>query len=119
MRRELFLRGRYDHAPKRYAALFAPLKIDGAWQCFMTVQRATSDPGNFPIVDDRPAILGQADHSPNQRDVEALPFPGLTRKFRRRSQETVDATDTLARRFVGGVGLDLHFIAAAQIDTAV
>src|SRR5579864_7685127 len=119
MRRELLLRRSYDYVAKRDVPLFAALHVNGARQSFMTVQRATGDPRNFLIVDDRPAILGHADHSPDQRDIEGLPFPGLTRKFRGRRQETVDSTDAPARGLVGRVGLDLHFVAAAQIDTAV
>src|SRR4029077_4322924 len=119
MRRELFFCWRYDHVPKCDAALFAALQINRARQCFMTIERATGDPRNLLMIDDRPAVLGYADRSPDQRDVKGLPFPGRAWKFRRRRQETVDSTDSLARRFISGVGLDLHFVATAQIDTAV
>src|SRR5262249_3957917 len=49
----------------------------------------------------------------------ALPFSGLAGQLRGSRQETVYAAHVVTRWFLDGVGFNLNFVPAAQIDTAV
>ena len=100
-------------------SFFTSLKIDGSGQFFVAVQGATRDARDFLVVDDRLAVLNDSDPSSDQRDIKALPFSRLAGQFRRSSQETVYAAHMVTRWFLDGVGFDLDFVSAAQIDATV
>ncbi len=85
----------------------------------MAVQGAARDARGFLVIDDGLAVLNDGDPSPGQRDIEALPFSWLAGQLRRSRQETIHAAHVVAGRFFDGVGLDLNFVSAAQVDAAV
>ena len=49
----------------------------------MAIQRATGDARDLFVIDDRLAVLNDGDPSPDQRDIEALPFSRPAGQFRR------------------------------------
>src|SRR6266446_628963 len=100
-------------------ALLTSLQIDGGRQFFVTVQRAPRDTGNFLVVDDGLAILNDGDPTPDQCDIEGLPFSWLAGQFRRSRQETVNAAHVVAGWFLNGIGFNLDFVPAPQVDAAV
>src|SRR5262249_17346346 len=55
----------------------------------------------------------------DQRDVHGLPFTRFLRGVDGRRQEAVNAADLVAVRLVAVIVLDLHFVAAAQVDAAI
>ena len=85
----------------------------------MTVQRAAGYTRNFLVIDDGLAVLNNRNRASHQRDVEGLPNVGFARQFRRRRQESIYCAGVMAGRFLIGVGFNLHFVAAAQINSAV
>ena len=100
-------------------SLFTALKVDRPWQFLVAIESATGNTRNFLILNDGPTILDHSDHSPEQRNIEALPFPWLTGLFGGRGQETIHSAGMMARRFLDGVGFNLDFVATAQIHAAV
>ena len=113
------LRWSYNDASIGYVSFFAALKIDGTWQCFVAVERTTGDARNLLMIDNGLAILDDGDGSPEKRDVQGLPFSWLSGQFGGRSQKAVDTACVVAGRLRNRVGLDLDFVTAAKIDTAV
>src|SRR5437870_3734972 len=79
----LLLRRRDDDAAIGYEPFFTSLKIDGARQFFVAVQGTTRNAWDLLFIDDGLAVLDDGDPSPDQRDIEALPFSRLAGKFRR------------------------------------
>src|SRR6266481_822848 len=73
----LVLRWRDDNTAIGYVPFFASLKINRSSQLFVAVQGAARDAWNFFVIDDRLAILNDGDPTPDQRDIEALPFSRL------------------------------------------
>jgi hypothetical protein len=59
----LLLGRSYDDVPIGYPSLFAALKIDGTWQCFVTVERSTGDAENLLMMDDGLGVLYDGDRS--------------------------------------------------------
>ena len=119
MRSRLFFGWREDDVAVGHAAFFAALKIDGTGQLLVAIERAAGDAGNFLIVDDGLTVPDEGHVSANQGDVVGLPLAGLAWKFRRWREEAVNAADAMAGRLINGVGFDLNFVAAAQVDAAV
>src|SRR6516165_9717551 len=108
-----------DNASVGHRSFLAALKLDGAWQLFVTIERSTGDAGNLFVVDDGLAVLHHGDSSADQRDVVGLPSSGLSRQFRFRRQEAVHSAHVVARRLFDGIGFHLNFVAATQIDAAI
>jgi hypothetical protein len=111
--------GSKDDAAEEHMAFFGALEVDGAGQFFVAIEGAAGNAGDFFIVDDGLPVLDDGDHAADERDVEGLPFAGLARKFRCRREEAVYASGVVARWLGNGIGLDLDFVAATQIDAAI
>ena len=77
----LFFRWCDDDAPIGDVPLFASLQVDWSGHSFVAVEGAACNSRDFLVVDYGLAILYHGDHSPDQRDVEALPFSRLARQF--------------------------------------
>ena len=112
-------RWRDDNIPISYVSIFAALQVDRPGHFFVAVKSATRNARDFLIIDDCLTILDNGDPSPDQRDVETLPFSWLARHFGRRCQETVYPASMMTGWFLDGVGFNLDFISTAQIDAAV
>src|SRR4029077_19270373 len=117
--RRSLARGSDDYLAKHHAAFFAALEVDGAGQFFVTIESAAGDAGDFLVVDDGLAVQDYRDHPADEGDVVRLPFAGLARRLRRRSEKTVDSAHALTRGIAGGIGFDLDFVTAAQIHAAI
>lgn len=115
----LFHRRRYDDASKTYVSIFTALQVDRAWQPFMAIERAAGNARDFLVIDDGLAILKDRNRSSYKRDVEGLPLARFAGQFRRRRNETIDSTSVMTRRFLFRVGLNLYFVAAAEINSAI
>ncbi len=100
-------------------SLFAALQVDRAGRAFVAVDGAAGDAGNLLVVDDGLAVQHHGDAAADERDVKRLPGVGRARLFGRGSQEPIDAAGVVAGRLGLRLGFDLHFVAAAQIDSAV
>src|SRR5579862_283077 len=85
----------------------------------MAIHRAAGDPGNLAIGDHGPAVLNNGYPPANQGDIERLPDVGLALQFRCGCNKPVHATRVVACRLVLGLGLDLHFVATAEVNAAV
>src|SRR2546430_10607283 len=59
---------------------------------------AARDAWDFFVIDDGLAILNDGDPTPDQPDIEALPFPRLAGQFRQSRQETEYAADRKSTR---------------------
>ena len=100
-------------------SFFTALKIDRAWQSFVAVQRATGDTGNFLVIDDGAPILYHGYRAAHERDVEALPLPGIARHFRRRRNEAIDSAGVMAWRLLNRVIFNLYLVPSAKVNSAV
>lgn len=95
------------------------LQIDGAGCGFVAIQGAAGNAGNLAVTNDGAAILNDGDIAAEEGDIEGLPLAGAARLFGFGGEETIDGAHVVAGRLGEGVVLDLHFVAAAQIDAAV
>jgi hypothetical protein len=100
-------------------SLLATLQIKGPRLSFVAVERATGDAGNLLMIDDGFAIQHHGDVPADKRDVESLPRVGTARLLRRGRQKPVHTARMVTRPLALRFSLDLHFVAAAKIHTAV
>src|SRR5277367_1681955 len=117
--RRSFTRRSDDDAAEHHAAFFAALEVDGAGERFVTVESAASNSGNFSVVDDGRTIQYDRNCAADQSNVVRLPLVGGAGGLRGRSEETVNTAQAPLGRISDGIGFELDFIAAAQIDAAV
>src|SRR5208337_1223525 len=96
--RESFLRRRDDDIAKGDMAFFTALQIDGPRQRFVAIQRPAGNTRNFLVIDYGLPILNYGHLSPEQRNIEALPFVCFARQFRRGRQEAVYRAGMMAWR---------------------
>lgn len=82
----------HHNVSKRDATLLAALQVNRAGQRFVAIERAARDAGNLLISDDRPAIEHDSYASPDEREVEGVPFGGLAWRRRRGRKKSVDAS---------------------------
>ena len=108
-----------DDAAKENVALFAALKIGRPRKTFMAIEGAAGDAGDFLVVDDGRTIQDDCDSAADQSNVVRLPLVRGAGGLRRRSEKTVNTAQAPLGRIGDGVGFELDFIAAAQIDAAV
>ena len=95
------------------------LQINRPRLAFMTVERATRDSRNFLRIDGLHAVAHDCDRASHERNVEGFPLARLRRDFSRRRQESVDGSDLVEGILFSGLVLDLHFVAPAQIHSAI
>src|SRR5258706_13303171 len=115
----LLFRWRDDNTAIGYVPFFTSLKINGSRQFFVAVQGAARDAWDFFVIDDGLAILNDGDPTPDQRDIEGLPFSRLAGHFRRGRQETVYAAHVVTRWFLDAVGFELDLVPDAQINASI
>jgi len=85
----------------------------------VAVESAAGDAGDFFVVDDGRTIQDDRDDAADQSNVVRLPFAGGAGGLRRRSKETVNTAQASLGWISDGIGFELDFVAAAQIDAAV
>src|SRR5438067_11008812 len=96
-----------------------PLQEDGPRRALIAVEGAARDPGNLLPVDDALVVEVERERPPDERDVERLPLAGLLGGVDAGREEAVDAADLVAVGVAAEVVLDLHLVAAAEVDAAV
>src|SRR5262245_51005750 len=110
---------RDDDVPKGDVPRLAPLQIDWTRPRLVAVERATGNAGNLLTIDDGLPVQNNGHGAADQRDVIRLPLPCNARRGGRRRKEPIHRAETLARAFGLSVVLDLHFVSAPQVNTAV
>ena len=115
----LFLRRRDRNFAEQDVSLLTTLQVDRAGQAFMTIERAACNPWNLLFIDYGLTILHDRNGAAHERDVKGLPLVGLARQLRCGFEESVNSAGVVAGRLLHRLGFYLHFIAAAQINSAV
>src|SRR4051812_3116575 len=88
-------------------------------RAFIAVERATGDSGDLLVYDHLSAVGDDCHHSSDQGDVVSLPLARRPRRNHTRRQESVNGAEAVIPRLIGVVVLNLNFVPAAQIDSAV
>src|SRR6185312_17110211 len=95
------------------------LQVDRTRLTFAAVQRAAGNARNFRIADDGFPVKNDRHESSDQGDVIGLPLAGTFRGHRAWREETIHRADHVIGWFGPLEVLDLDFIPAAQVYTAV
>src|ERR1051325_9168089 len=88
-------------------------------RALVAVERAARGPRDVLARDHLVTVEHDRDQPPHQGDLVGVPLPGRLRRRLVRRDEAVDRPQPLARNDAQGGILDLHLVAAPQIDTAV
>src|SRR5881392_2410665 len=113
------LAGRGDHDVAILYRTMIALEIDRARRALVAVDCAAGDAGNLPIADDLLAVGDDGHHPTDQSDVIGLPLSGRSGSDFSRRNESVDTAEAMRVGLATVIILDLDFVAAAQIDSAV
>src|SRR5690606_32987127 len=95
------------------------LNQQGAGFSFMAIQCSAGYSRYFLVADDHFAVSDNRYHSAHECNIVALPFAGRLGGHERWLDESIDGAKVVLLRFFAIAVFNLHFIATAEVNTAI